>query len=76
MNKSGVNVLTFPDKPGAVVTDEGHAKQIAEEWNARTEPFEYSLDPYVPPVTTRMTDEEMREYVHSRRYDFKTGRFK
>ena len=33
MNKEGMNVLTFPDKPGAVVTSEAHAKQIADAWN-------------------------------------------
>ena len=35
MNKNGFNCLTFPDKPGAVVTDEAHAKQIADEWNLK-----------------------------------------
>jgi hypothetical protein len=34
MNRDGLNVLTFPAKPGAVVTDEEHAKQLAAEWNA------------------------------------------
>ena len=36
MNAQGLNVLTFPDKPGAVVTDFLHAQQIAAEWNKRT----------------------------------------
>ena len=36
MNAHGLNVLTFPEKPGAVVTDYAHAKQIAEQWNKRT----------------------------------------
>ena len=35
MNKNGFNCLTFPDKPGAVVTDEARAKQIADEWNLK-----------------------------------------
>jgi hypothetical protein len=35
MNKNGFNCLTFPDKPGAVVTDEAHAHQIANEWNQK-----------------------------------------
>jgi len=33
MNKSGFNCLTFPDKPGAVVTSEANAKRLADEWN-------------------------------------------
>jgi hypothetical protein len=33
MNKNGFNCLTFPDKPGAVVTTEDRAKQLADEWN-------------------------------------------
>lgn len=37
MNRSGVNCLTFPDKPGAVVTTEERAKQIADEWNETKE---------------------------------------
>lgn len=75
MNKTGVNVLTFAEKPGAVVTDEAHAKAIADEWNSRTEPFVYAPDPYVPPVTTRMTDEEMTAYVSSRRYNWETKKW-
>jgi hypothetical protein len=72
VNKTGVNVLTFSDKPGAVVTDEAHAKQIADEWNARTEPFEYKPDPYVMPVTQRWTDAQMSEHIRSRRYNWET----
>ena len=34
MNRDGVNCLTFLSKPGAVVTDEAAARQIAKEWNA------------------------------------------
>lgn len=75
MNKTGVNVLTFADKPGAVVTDEAHAKQIADEWNSRTEPFVYAPDPYVPPVTQRLSDAEMAAYIRSKRYDFTLKRF-
>ena len=67
MNKNGFNCLTFPDKPGAVVTSEEHAKQIATEWNEGAV-FTYPPDTYVPPVTTRLTDEEMTAYVRSRRY--------
>lgn len=33
MNRNGVNCLTFESKPGAVVTDESNAVQIAEDWN-------------------------------------------
>jgi len=33
MNRNGFNCLTFPDKPGAVVTSYEHAQKIAEEWN-------------------------------------------
>lgn len=68
MNKTGVNVLTFADKPGAVVTDEAHAKQIADEWNKRTEPFVYPADSYVPPVTNRLTDAQMAKYIRSQRF--------
>ncbi len=75
MNRNGFNCLTFPDKPGAVVTDEKHAKQIADEWNNHTGPFEYPPSTYVPPVTTRMTDAEMSAYIRSRVYNFKTGSF-
>ena len=67
MNRNGLNVLTFPAKPGAVVTDEEHAKQIAAEWN-ETKEFVYPPDPYVAPITTRMTDAEMSAYVQSRTY--------
>ena len=69
VNKNGLNVLTFPEKPGAVVTDEANAKRIADEWNAKTEPFEYPLDPYVAPVTTPMTDGEMAIHIRSQIYD-------
>ena len=67
MNRNNLNVLTFPAKPGAVVTDEQHAKQIAAEWN-ETKEFVYPPDPYVAPITTRMTDAEMSAYVKSRVY--------
>lgn len=33
MNANGLNVLTFTDKPGAVVTDYQSAQLIAERWN-------------------------------------------
>jgi hypothetical protein len=33
MNRNGLNVLTFPDKPGAVVTSEENAKRLADAWN-------------------------------------------
>ena len=74
MNKNGVNVLTFAEKRGAVVTDEAHAKQIADEWTQTTE-FVYPPDPYVPPVTQRMTDEEMTAYIQSRRYNWETKKW-
>lgn len=67
MNRNGFNCLTFPDKPGAVVASEEHAKQIADEWN-ETKEFVYPPNTYVPPVTTRLTDEEMSAYVRSRVY--------
>ena len=67
MNRNGFNCLTFSDKPGAVVTNEEHAKQIAAEWNEGAV-FTYPPDTYVPPVTTRLTDEEMTAYVRSRVY--------
>jgi len=67
MNRNGLNVLTFPAKPGAVVTSEEHAKQIAAEWN-ETKEFVYPSSTYVPPITTRMTDAQMSAYVHSRVY--------
>lgn len=35
MNAQGVNCLTFPSKPGAVVTDYESAKKIAEVWNGK-----------------------------------------
>jgi len=33
MNANGVNVLTFPQRPGCVVTDIETAQKIAEVWN-------------------------------------------
>jgi hypothetical protein len=33
MNVDGVNCLTFESMPGAVVTGETEAKQIAKAWN-------------------------------------------
>lgn len=35
MNAHGVNVLTFTDKPGAVLTDYASAVAIAEDWNVK-----------------------------------------
>ena len=67
MNRNGLNVLTFPAKPGAVVTSEENAKRIADEWN-ETKEFVYPPSTYVPPITTRMTDAEMSAYVQSRVY--------
>lgn len=37
MNVSGVNALTFPDKPGVVVTDYETAMKIAEAWNVQAQ---------------------------------------
>ena len=75
MNKNNINVLTFADKPGAVVTDEAHARQIADEWNSRIESFVYPVDPYVAPITQRWTDDQMAEHIRSRRYNFETRRW-
>lgn len=33
MNRQGFNCLTFPDKPGATITDFKTAEQIATQWN-------------------------------------------
>ena len=33
-DKTGLNVLSFLDKPGAVYTTEADAKAIADSWNA------------------------------------------
>lgn len=33
MNRNGVNCLTFPDRPGAVLTTPEHAQAIADQWN-------------------------------------------
>lgn len=35
MNAQGFNCLTFPDKPGAIVTDLATAEAIAKEWNKK-----------------------------------------
>jgi hypothetical protein len=67
INRNGFNCLTFPDKPGAVVTSETNAKRLAAEWN-ETKEFVYPPNNYVPPVITQMTDEEMTAYVRSRVY--------
>jgi hypothetical protein len=67
MNRNGMNVLTFPDKPGAVVTNEENAKRLAAEWN-ETKEFTYPPDPYVAPVTTRLTNAQMAKYIRSQRF--------
>jgi len=67
MNKNGVNCLTFAEKRGAVVTDEAYAKQIADEWNCRIEPFVYAQTHYVAPVTQRLTNAQMDKYIRSQR---------
>jgi hypothetical protein len=67
MNRNGLNVLTFPAKPGAVVTNEKNAKRLAAEWN-ETKEFTYPPDTYVAPVTTRLTDAQMGKYIHSQRF--------
>jgi len=44
MNRDGINCLTFPNKPGAVVTSHENAKEIAERWNKEanlTQPRNY-----------------------------------
>ena len=68
MNVNGFNCLTFTDKPGAVVTNEPHAKEIADMFN-NTPSFEYLADSYVAPVTQRWTDQQMADYVRSQVYD-------
>jgi len=67
MNKNGFNVLTFADKPGAVVTDEEHAKQIADAWN-ETKEFVYPQDTYVAPQHDQLTYEQMAKYIRSQRF--------
>lgn len=67
MNKNGFNVLTFADKPGAVVTDEEHAKQIADAWNKTTE-FVYPQDTYVAPQHDQLTYAQMAKYIRSQRF--------
>lgn len=37
MNAHGINVLTFPDKPGAVITSFEEAQRIAAQWNREHE---------------------------------------
>lgn len=74
-NRNGFNCLTFAEKPGAVVTDEAHARQIADEWN-ETKEFVYPTNFYSAAATQRMTDEEMSAYIHSRRYNFETRKWK
>lgn len=34
-NVHGFNCLTFPEKPGAVVTSKDHAEEICNEWNEK-----------------------------------------
>lgn len=66
MNRNGLNVLTFPDKPGAVVTSEEDAKRIAAEWNEGAA-FIHLPDPYVAPQYGQLTDAQMAKYVRSKR---------
>jgi len=33
MNRNGLNVLTFTDMPGCVITSFEHAEEIAARWN-------------------------------------------
>lgn len=67
MNRNGFNCLTFPDKPGAVVTSEANAKKLAVEWN-ETKEFVYPPDPYVAPVRQQLTHAQMAKYIRSQRF--------
>lgn len=64
------NALSFKSKRGAKFTDKKTALAIVEKWNSlpKGTKFDIPLDPYVAPVTTRLTDEEMSAYVRSRVY--------
>ena len=64
------NTLSFKSKRGAKFTDRETALAIVEKWNSlpKGTKFDIPPDPYVAPVTTRMTDEEMSAYVRSRVY--------
>jgi len=64
------NVLSFKSKRGAKFTDKNTAIAIVDKWNLlpKGTKFDIPPDPYVPPFTTRMTDEEMSAYVRSRVY--------
>jgi hypothetical protein len=37
LNRDGLNVLRFSDKPGACMTDPANAREIAERWNKEAE---------------------------------------
>ena len=71
------NTLSFKSKRGAKFTDRETALAIVEKWNSlpKGTKFEIPPDPYVAPVTTRMTDEEMTAYIRSRRYNWETKRW-
>lgn len=38
MNAHDINVLTFPNRPGVVITSFAEAQRIAAEWNNLTQP--------------------------------------
>ena len=64
------NTLSFKSKRGAKFTNKKTALAIVEKWNSLPEGTKFDIppDPYVAPVTTQMTDEEMTAYVRSRVY--------
>lgn len=71
------NTLSFKSKRGAKFTDRETALAIVEKWNSlpKGTKFDIPPDPYVAPVTTPMTDEEMTAYIRSRRYNWETKRW-
>jgi hypothetical protein len=77
VSKNEFNVLTFISKRGAVVTNKDIALAIVKKWNAMPQGTKFDIppDPYVAPVTTRWTDEQMAEYIRNRRYNFETKRW-
>jgi len=77
VSNNSFNQLVFKSKRGAVFTSKETALAIVEKWNSMPAgtKIDRPPDPYVPPVTTRMTDEEMFAYIRSRRYNWETKRW-
>ncbi len=71
------NQLAFKSKRGAKFTNKDIALAIAEKWNLLPAGTKIDIppDPYVAPITQRWTDDQMTEYVRSRRYNFETRRW-